>query len=319
VKKIYAVIPCFLLWALTIYASEQNDNSENIAATVRLSREVKEFEKTLGLQPTDILSHSVADTNVKPTSLLYIWIQKYGTLATRKHIDLQIGLVFTDVKEKIPLNKLSSWSDEGYSVFFRHINEFADKTSVITSDLAQQPLSRQVEVFCHEDIHKNLPGVPEFDNEAVTSALGFLAALAYFDQKKDPENATIMSEKIIYTRKMSRELNDLVQLIESKVFSGAGTLESKRRIATRLVYATIAYGAMYGEQTTDQSGGEALEAKISHDFMYWKYFDDITGIYEKMRDLPKLIKELNAMPKNQLGGFPQYIETLKTKYGYSAK
>lgn len=314
-RKIGAAILCLLLGVLTIYA-EDPDANKLLEETVRLSREVKEFEKTLGLKPTETLSRSVADTNAKPASITYVWIQKYGTLATRRPFDLAIGFAFGNVKEKIPLNQFFLESGEQYSFYIRSENSFSEG-AVITLDLAAETLRRRVEVLCHEDIHNNLPGVPHFDNEAVTTALGFLVALAYFDHKQDGANSIRLLAAINRCRKLSCELKDLVNAIETKIFPGPGTLDGKRRIAVKMIYATTTYGGMYAEQSGGQLNKDILEAKLSHDYMYWKYFDDIAGIYEKMRDLPKLIKELNAMPKNQPGGFPQYIETLKTKYGYS--
>lgn len=60
--------------------------------TIALSQEVKEFEKTLGIQPSACLSKSTME---QPGYYVYrLWIQKRGILALDTPIDMTISMSF---------------------------------------------------------------------------------------------------------------------------------------------------------------------------------------------------------------------------------
>ena len=63
-----------------------------------------------------------------------------------------------------------------------------------------------------------------------------------------------------------------------------------------------------------------LEAKLSHDLAYYRYFDQIAALSEKVANLRTLIADLQDLPHDtSQDGMQAYLQRLKTKYSQSAK
>ncbi len=56
-----------------------------------------------------------------------------------------------------------------------------------------------------------------------------------------------------------------------------------------------------------------LEAKISHDLMYYRHFDRIISLYEKVGDLKTLIAELKQAPEKD-EATDHFLDELEKKY-----
>ncbi len=127
----------------------EKSDSRTLRETAVTVKEVKEFEKSLGIEPTDALNHTTE--NRAPYSLLWLWLQRVGTLALRTPIDVRLTLGFAASQGAIPVERI--YRVDGYSVYFRQGNEFSDEKSVTTIDFARSPLMVQVRTIIHEDLH----------------------------------------------------------------------------------------------------------------------------------------------------------------------
>src|SRR5438128_2716797 len=83
-----AAVACFfILSACALTPVPTLDNDRSLRQTAELIREVKAFGQTLGIEPTEALSRT---TQERPTlSLLWLWLQREGTLALRTPIDIR--------------------------------------------------------------------------------------------------------------------------------------------------------------------------------------------------------------------------------------
>lgn len=200
------LIPAILLLLLTIpaFAQEKTDD-ELLQETVALSKEVKEFGKTIGIEPTETLTKS--SNGRVAESRLWIWVQNKGSLS----FDTMsvFVLYFKDVKEKIPLSNVGILSGN-VNIYFRSENQFSTAESSITADFAAEPRWRRVEVVLHEDMHQNIKNMSWHDNEAITTVIARLAALEYFKSKNDDIGSAKISILIKNSRLFSRELLELV-------------------------------------------------------------------------------------------------------------
>src|SRR5438445_7025267 len=194
--------------------------------TAGLVDDVKAFGKTLGIEPTPALSRTSQEGPA--LSMLWLWMQRAGTLALHKPIDIHTAIGFSAEKERLKVEQV--YRVDGYSVYYRQGNEFADSRSVATIGFAAQPIVRRVMVVLHEDLHGDgnfaLPWEVE---EAIVTPLGSLAAVAYFRQKGDESNWQNAVESLGEERKLSRELKALVSEAE-EAFASLPVDDAKRKV-----------------------------------------------------------------------------------------
>ena len=110
----------------------RRDSAVRLEENARLVEEVKAFGKTLGIVPTEALSRTSQE---RPTlSMLWFWMQRVGTLALHVPVDIRMAIGFSTAKEDLKLEQV--YRVDGYSVYYRQGNEFADSRSVATAGFA---------------------------------------------------------------------------------------------------------------------------------------------------------------------------------------
>ena len=63
-----------------------------------------------------------------------------------------------------------------------------------------------------------------------------------------------------------------------------------------------------------------LEAKLSHDLAYYRYFDTIVGLAEKAPSLKRLIEDLKKMPRDATPAVAEkFLQDLNLRYLSAAK
>jgi hypothetical protein len=287
-----------------------SQSEQRLRETASLIEEVKAFGKTLGIEPTDALSRTSAGD--RALSMLWFWLQKAGTLAVSVPMDIRMAVGFDAAKEQLPLEQV--YRVDGYSVYYRQGNEYADSRSAATPSFAAQGIVRRVNVILHEDLH----GDANFDlrweiEEAVVTPLGSLAAMEYFKRKDDVENLQRAQAAVNEGRQISRELRELVREAE-KIFASTPVDGAKHKILG-LISGYPAYQSMFQRQIAGQHPPTVLEAKLSHDLAYFKYFDAIVTLAEKPVALTALIAELKKLPRESTpDSADKFLQSLGAKY-----
>ncbi len=296
--------------ACAVLEGSSSRDTERLRETASLIAEIKGFGKSLGIEPTLALSRTSADE--KTLSMLWIWLQKAGTMALRASVDIRMAIGIGAAKERAPLEQI--YRVEGYSVYYRQGNEFADSRSAATLGFAAQGVVRRVNIVFHEDLH----GDANFDlpwdiEEAVVTPLGMLATVEYFKDKADAENLKRAEAALIEGRRISQELHGLIQEAE-RIFRHSPIDVAKREVLSLLSnYPT--YHAMFRRQIVGQHPGTALEAKLSHDLAYFRYFDKIVTLAERAPSLKALIEDLKSLPREATFVVTeQFLRGLHTKY-----
>jgi hypothetical protein len=287
-----------------------SQSEQRLRETAILIEEVKAFGKTLGIEPTDALSRTSAGD--RPLSMLWFWLQKAGTLAVSVSIDIRMAVGFDAAKEQLPLEQV--YRVDGYSVYYRQGNEHADSRSAATPSFAAQGIVRRVNVILHEDLHGDANFALPWDiEESVVTPLGSLAALEYFKRKDDVENLQRAQAAVIEGRQISRELRELVREAE-KIFGDISIDEAKQKILDRLS-GYPAYQSMFQRQIAGQHPPTVLEAKLSHDLAYFRYFDAIVALAEKPVALKALIAELKKLSQDSTPDIAdKFLQSLGAKY-----
>ncbi len=278
--------------------------------TIGLAAEVKEFGTTLGIEPTQALTQFSATQ--APLSMLWFWMQRVGTLALRAPIDIRMAVGFSAAREQLKLEQV--YRVDGYSVYYRQGNEFADPRSAATVSFAEEGLLRRVKVILHEDLHgdKNFD-LPWEIEESIVTPLGSLAAVEFFKQKGDKANTELALASIAEERLVARELNRLAAEAE-KFFKTEPAEQAKKSIVARLS-AYPNYHRQFQRQVEGQNSGTVLEAKLSHDLAYFRFFDAIAALAEKVPNLRTLIEELQRLPADaSVDRLEKHIEYLHKKY-----
>ena len=171
--------------------------------TLVLIEEVKAFGRTLGVEPSEALSQSSREKPAR--SMLWLWLQRLGTIALRTSLDVRLEIQFSATKEELPLEYL--YLSGSYSAYFRQGNQFGDPRSVATIDFARDSMLIKVKTVLHEDMHDDRNfDLPWEDEESIITPLGALAALEFFKQKNDQANTKRALEGIEEERTLSREL-----------------------------------------------------------------------------------------------------------------
>ena len=261
--------------------------------TAGLIEEVKAFGKTLGIEPTEALRRT--SQGGASLSMLWLWMQREGTLALRGPVDIHLAIGLNIEKEAPKLEQV--YRVAGYSVYYRQGSEFADPRSVATAGFAEEALVRRAKVILHEDLHGDVNfALPWEIEEAIVTPLGSLAVIEYFRHKGDEKDLQNALSSLAEERKVSGELLALVDDAQ-RIFATAKVDDAKQQILNKLANYP-AYQRQFERQTRDQHGGTVLEAKLSHDLAYYRYFDAIAALAEKAPDLRTLIEDLKKLPKD---------------------
>jgi len=277
--------------------------------------EVKAFGKTIGIEPTPALSRTTEDGPA--LSMLWLWLQRAGTLALRAPLDIRLAIGFRTEKERLRIEQV--YRVDGYSVYYRQGNEFADSRSVATIGFAAEPVIRRVMVVLHEDLHGDANfSLPWEMEEAIVTPLGSLAALAYFRQKDDEPTWKNALAAVAEERKLSRELNALTAEAEL-IFAMLPVDDAKQQILAEMSrYPT--YRRQFERQIQGQHPPTVLEAKLSHDLAYYRFFDRIAELSELAPDLKTLIDDLKKLPSDATPELTEkFLQRLNSRYSIASK
>lgn len=304
----------FLCSCATIQSVDQTAGSR-LKNTASLIDEVKAFGKTLGIEPTPALGRTSQEGPA--LSMLWIWMQRAGTLALRRPVDIRMAIGFGTEKERLKVEQI--YQVDGYSVYYRQGNEFADPRSVATIGFAAEPAVRRVMVVLHEDLHGDVNFALPWDvEEAIVTPLGSLAAVAYFRQKGDGPNRQNALAALNEERELSRELNALAAESE-RILATLPIDEAKQVVLERLSrYPT--YRRQFERQIRGQHPPTVIEAKLSHDLVYYRYFDRIAALAELAPNLKMLIDDLKKLPADAtLELTEKFLQDLHSRYSIALK
>jgi hypothetical protein len=304
----------FVCSCATIQSVDQTAGSR-LKNTASLIDEVKAFGKTLGIEPTPALGRTSQEGPA--LSMLWIWMQRAGTLALRRPVDIRMAIGFGTEKERLKVEQI--YQVDGYSVYYRQGNEFADPRSVATIGFAAEPAVRRVMVVLHEDLHGDVNFALPWDvEEAIVTPLGSLAAVAYFRQKGDGPNRQNALAALNEERELSRELNALAAESE-RILATLPIDEAKQVVLERLSrYPT--YRRQFERQIRGQHPPTVIEAKLSHDLVYYRYFDRIAALAELAPNLKMLIDDLKKLPADAtLELTEKFLQDLHSRYSIALK
>src|SRR3989338_6570676 len=293
-------------------AQNADDDEKLLRETSELSQKVKEFGKTLGIEPSDALTKTTLEAPRQ--AWISVMAQKRGTIALQESIDIEFRLYFSESPRKI----IQDWYlyNKNYSVYTRLGEQLADKASTITPDFARETLTRKVDVILHEDLHMNTKHLlGTINEEAIVTPLATLAALNYFENTGDHANYTRTKTLIQRYRAISRELNDFVKNVLD-IFLHApkeNWYEKISEIAPDYPNYITEFRNIGDSLDPESPEEDRLEAKISHDYLYYKYFDRVVSLYEKCGDLKWLIADLKKSPTDA-SALETYLSELEIRY-----
>jgi len=291
------------------------EGTGRLKETANLIDEVKAFGKTIGIEPTPALSRTSEEGPA--LSMLWLWLQRAGTLALRTPLDIRLAIGFRTEKERLRIEQV--YRVDGYSVYYRQGNEFADSRSVATIGFTAEPVVRRVMVVLHEDLHGDANfSLPWEMEEAIVTPLGSLAALAYFRQKDDEPTWKNALAAVAEERKLSRELNALTAEAEL-IFATLPVDDAKQQILAEMSrYPT--YRRQFERQIRGQHPPTVLEAKLSHDLAYYRFFDRIAELSELAPDLKTLIDDLKKLPSDATPELTEkFLQRLNSRYSIASK
>jgi len=306
---------CSLTMLVSCSAIAPTDDAARLRQTASLIEEVKAFGKTLGIEPTDALRRTSQEG---PTlSMLWLWMQREGTLALSAPVDIRLAIGLNVEKEAPKLEQV--YLVDGYSVYHRQGREFADPRSVATVGFAEEPMVRRVKVILHEDLHGDVNfALPWEIEEAIVTPLGSFAAIEYFRHKGDEKNLANAVNSVAEERKLARELMALVGQAE-KIFATENVEAAKQKVLD-LLPSFPTYQRQFERQTRDQHGPTVVEAKLSHDLAYYRYFDQIAALAEKAPSLRTLIVDSKKLPQDSTpAAMDKFLSDLDARYGVVTK
>ena len=283
--------------------------------TAGLIEDVKAFGKGLGIEPTEALSRTAG--NGPALSMLWLWMQRAGTLALRGPVDIRLAIGYSSENERIKIEQV--YRVDGYSVYYRQGSEFADARSVATVGFSDEPIVRRVKVTLHEDLHGDVNfALPWEIEEGIVTPLGSLAAVEYFRWKNEQKNLQNAVTSLGEERVMSQELNALMAQAE-KMF-GESDVDTAKEKVLALLGEFPHYQKQFERQIRGQHRATVLEAKLSHDLAYYRYFDAIVGLAEKAPNLQRLIEDLKKMPRDATPALAEkFLQDLSLRYLSAAK
>jgi hypothetical protein len=317
-RRRLATLATFGLLALSLSSCSlaRRDSAARLEENARLVEEVKAFGKTLGIEPTEALSRT---TQEQPAlSMLWLWMQRVGTVALKLPVDIRMAIGFSTAKEDLKLEQV--YNVDGYSVYYRQGNEFADSRSVATVGFAGEGTLRRVKVILHEDLHGDNNFALSWDvEESIVTPLGSLAAVEFFRRKGDQQYLKQALASLEEERQLARELSALVAEAE-KLFMTATTIDEAKTQILNLIPSYPVYNRQFQRQTAGQHPPTVLEAKLSHDLAYYRYFDQIAALSEQVDDLGTLIADFKILSHDtSQDGIQAYLQRLKAQYGQSIK
>ena len=267
------------------------DAAARLEQTAGLIEEVKAFGKTLGIEPTAALSRTAREG---PTlSMLWLWMQREGTLALDAPIDIRTAIGYSAETQRVKVEQI--YRVDGYSVYYRQGNEFADSRSVATIGFAEEPIVRRVKVVLHEDLHGDGNfALPWEIEEALVTPLASLAAVEYFRWKGDERNVRNALMSVFEERQAAKELNALVA--RAQIMFRQESIDAAKQEVLALLDEYPVYQKQFERQVRDQHAPTVLEAKLSHDLAYYRYFDAIVTLGELAPSLKVLIADLKSIP-----------------------
>jgi hypothetical protein len=291
------------------------EDGARLSQTATLIKEVKAFGKTLGIVPTEALGRTAQEGST--LSMLWLWMQRDGTIALHTPVDIRLAIGLNADKEAAKLEQV--YRVDGYSVYYRQGNEFADARSVATVEFAEEPIVRRVKVILHEDLHGDVNFALPWDiEEALVTPLGSLAAVEYFRQAGDEKNLANAVSSLAEERKVSRELNSLAAQAE-KIFAAEKFPAAKEKVLAAIA-GFPSYQRQFERQTRGQHGPTVLEAKLSHDLAYYRYFDRIAEVAEKAPSLRLLIDDFKKLAQDStLATVERFLSDLLATYGAVTK
>jgi hypothetical protein len=287
-----------------------SEDGARLSQTSVLIKEVKAFGQTLGIVPTEALGRT---GQAGPTlSMLWLWMQRDGTIALSAPVDIRLAIGLHSEKETPKLEQI--YRVDGYSVYYRQGNEFADPRSVATVGFAEEPIVRRVKVILHEDLHGDVNfALPWEIEEAIVTPLGSLAAVEYFRGAGDEKNLANAVSSVAEERKVSRELLVLAAQAE-KIFAAEKVDAAKEKVLAALANFP-SYQRQFERQTRGQHSATVLEAKLSHDLAYYRYFDDIAALAEIAPNFKALIEDLKKLARNATpASTTKFLDELRSKY-----
>jgi hypothetical protein len=296
------------LCSCTIVESPEIERRLN--QTASLIHEVKEFAQTIGIEPTRALSRTSREAPA--LSMVWLWLQRERNVAVRAPIDIRLAIGFSMEKEQLRLEQV--YRVEGYSVYYRQGNEFADPRSVATFSFADEGIVRRVKVVLHEDLH----GEKNFDlpweiEESIVTPLGSLAAVEFFRRRGDAENLERARKSLEEERRFSWELNEFVKQAEI-IFKNEATDEAKKKVLD-LIPAFPAYQRQFERQIARQHPATVLEAKLSHDLAYYRFHERLVYLYEQVGSVKALIEDLKRLPRDSNhDDLEKYLQDLTAQY-----
>lgn len=311
-----AVIAVYGLSATSCATIESESGALRLREVAGLIEEVKAFGKILGIEPTEALSRTTREGPV--LSMLWLWMQREGTLALAAPVDIRLAIGYGAETERLKIEQV--YRVDHYSVYYRQGNEFADARSLATVGFAEEPIVRRVKVVLHEDLHGDVNfALPWEIEEAIVTPLGSLAAVEYFRWKGDEKNLQNAVASVSEERQVSRELNALVARAQT-IFALEGNVEAAKQKVLALLPEFPNYQKQFERQVRGQYAPTALEAKLSHDLAYYRYFDRVAGLAEKAPSLKALIEDLKGLPREATPVVTdEFLQTLNIKYGAASR
>ena len=287
-----------------------HDAAKRLEQTASLIDEVKSFGKSLGIEPTQALSKTVRDG--PPLAMLWIWMQREGTLALSGPLDIRMAIGYGAEKERLRIEQV--YRVDGYSVYYRQGNEFSDSRSLATAGFAEEPILRRVKVILHEDLHGDINfALPWEIEEGIATPLGSLAGIEYFRWKGDEDNLRNAASSFDQERQASRELT-LLAAQAKDIFAQEPVEIAKEKIVA-LLHNYPTYQRQFDRQVRGQHVSTVVEAKLSHDLAYYRYYDSIAALAERAPNLKTLIADLKQIPANPTVAIvDEFLRNLETRY-----
>jgi hypothetical protein len=302
---------CTLTMLSSCSAVPRGDAAARLRQTALLIEEIKTFGKTLGIEPTEALRRTAREAPA--LSMLWLWMQRAGTLALAQPVDIRMAIGFNIERESPRLEQV--YRVEGYSVYYRQGNEFADARSVATAEFAEETIVRRVKVVLHEDLHGDVNfALPWEIEEALVTPLGSLATVEYFRRKGDERNLASALKSLQEERALSRELMTLVGEAE-QIFGREKSIDQAKQKVLQLLDSFPTYQPRFERQTRNQHAATVVEAKLSHDLAYYRYFDRVAELAEQAPSLATLIDDLKRVPSDATPKvMDQFLIAMQARY-----
>jgi hypothetical protein len=137
--------------------------------------------------------------------------------------------------------------------------------------------------------------------------------MEFFRRKGDQESFQRARASVEEERRYAQELNALVGEAQ-RLFKTLAVEKAQAEILS-LILNYPAYQRQFERQIEGQHPATVLEAKLSHDLGYYRYFDQIIALADHVTDLKSLIDDLKKLPPDtRQAGLQVYLQQLKNRY-----